>query len=164
MSLCMLTSAGKKCEQSSCFGQDFNPLLCTGRILTHVSFRSLSRFKHGSQNGLPPVTFTNTTFVAGVLLVNIAFTAAGTKRRLGNQHMWKHSATNYAKLQWVKLHSKLEEPDDDNLGESATFVGDGSSCSWESRRHSLQTRSAVDLSSLPTLCEVDNDSAVEIDC
>lgn len=122
----------------------------------------LGRFKYGSQNGLTPLTFTSTSFVAGVLLTNIAFDVAGTKRRLGNQHMWKHSATNFAKLQWMKLHTTLES-DDFMEEESETLAGDFSSQSFETRRHSLQQRSTVDFTSLPPLDEAENDST-EIDC
>ena len=134
----------------------------SGWSLNAPHFTCLFRFKNGSQPGLPPVTFTSTSFVAGVLLANAAFAMAGTKRRLGNQHMWKHSATNFANLQWVKLQlSSLET--DDSFEESSTFMGDYSSRSWESRRHSVQLRSIVDLTSLPALTEAVMDDD-EFDC
>ena len=61
-------------------------------------------FQYNYHKGQPSITFMSSAYPAGVLLVNFIMGAMGTKRRLGNQHLWKHSATNFAKLQWVKIH------------------------------------------------------------
>merc|ERR1712194_484293 len=66
-------------------------------------------------------------FPAGVLVVNFLMGVLGTKRRLGNQHLWKHSATNFAKLQWVKLQATLDQQNGMSDSTSRTHVGMGNS-------------------------------------
>jgi len=66
-------------------------------------------FKYEYHNGQPSITFMSSFFPFGVLVVNFLMAVAGTKKRLGNVHLWKHSATNFAKMQWVKLHQTLND-------------------------------------------------------
>jgi len=84
-------------------------------------------FKYEYHNGQPSITFMSSFFPAGVLLVNFLLGALGTKRRLGNQHLWKHSATNFAKLQWVKLQHTLDQQTGMGDNTSRTHTGMGNS-------------------------------------
>lgn len=56
-----------------------------------------SLFDPESKGGQPSVSWMSTMFAMGVLFINHLFAIAGTKSRLGKQHMWTHSVVNIAK-------------------------------------------------------------------